>query len=102
MPAPSAKPQPATYEDILRLAEDLVDEIVNGDLVVSPRSAPAHARARSSFAIGIGGPLDIWSIGETSTNPPLDGRGSYIAAIFVSARHSTETPTIAAVTSLSR
>jgi Uma2 family endonuclease len=58
MLARSAKPRPATYEDILRLSENLVGEIVNGDLVVSPRPAPAHARASSSLTIGIGGPFD--------------------------------------------
>jgi Uma2 family endonuclease len=58
MPVASAKPRPATYQDILRLPENLVGEIVNGELVVSPRPAPAHARASSSLGMGIGGPFD--------------------------------------------
>jgi Uma2 family endonuclease len=58
MSAPSAKRRPATYQDLLRLPENVVGEIVNGDLVVSPRPAPAHARASSSLTISIGGPFD--------------------------------------------
>jgi hypothetical protein len=37
----------ATYEDILRLSENVVGEIVDGDLVVSPRPASRHALASS-------------------------------------------------------
>jgi Uma2 family endonuclease len=58
MPAPSTKLRPATYQDLLRLPENVVGEIVNGDLVVSPRPAPAHARASSSLTISLGGPFD--------------------------------------------
>lgn len=57
MPAP-AKMRIASYEDILRLPENVVGEIVNGELVVSPRPSPAHARAASSLGMGIGGPFD--------------------------------------------
>jgi Uma2 family endonuclease len=58
MSLPSTKSRPATYEDILRLPEHLVGQIVGGDLVVSPRPAPAHARATSSLTVEIGGPFD--------------------------------------------
>lgn len=58
MPLPSTKSRPASYEDILRLPENMVGEIVDGALIVSPRPAPAHARASSSLGIGIGGPFD--------------------------------------------
>ena len=57
MAAP-AKMRMASYEDILRLPENVVGEIVNGELVVSPRPSPAHARASSSLGMGIGGPFD--------------------------------------------
>jgi len=36
----------AAYDDLLRLPEHVVGEIVDGDLIVSPRPALAHARAR--------------------------------------------------------
>jgi Uma2 family endonuclease len=54
----SQRPGPPTYEDILALPEHLVGEIVDGDLIVSPRPAPAQARATSSLGIGIGRPFD--------------------------------------------
>ena len=55
---PMPKPRPATYEDIVRLPEHLVGEIIDGDLIVSPRPAPVHARASSSLGVEIGGPFD--------------------------------------------
>jgi len=58
MPSASTKSRPATYEDILRLPQNVVGEIVDGDLIVSPRPAARHARASSSLGIEIGGPFD--------------------------------------------
>ncbi|MGD0839391.1 MAG: Uma2 family endonuclease [Polyangia bacterium] len=58
MTLPAKRPRPARYEDILALPEHLVGEIVDGELVVSPRPAPAHARAASSLGMGIGRPFD--------------------------------------------
>ena len=37
--------RPATYDDLVALAENLVGEIVDDELWVSPRPAPRHARA---------------------------------------------------------
>jgi Uma2 family endonuclease len=45
--------RPATYEDLLKVPDHLVAEIVDGDLYTSPRPAPRHADASS----GIGGVL---------------------------------------------
>jgi Uma2 family endonuclease len=42
--------RPATYEDIVRLPENLVGELVAGELVVSPRPRVRHARAISGLA----------------------------------------------------
>lgn len=55
---------PATYEDLLAVPEHLVAEIIDGELVTSPRPAPRHADAgsglaaelRLSFDRGRGGP----------------------------------------------
>ena len=58
MPLPPGKPRPASYEDILRLPEHVVGEIIDGELIVSPRPAPLHARASSSLGVWIGGPFD--------------------------------------------
>jgi Uma2 family endonuclease len=59
-----AKKRPATYADLLALPENVVGEIVDGELIVSPRPAPRHAIATSSlggeimrpFGRGRGGP----------------------------------------------
>lgn len=48
----------ATYEDLQGLAEHLVGEILDGDLVTSPRPSSAHARAASSLGGEIYGPFD--------------------------------------------
>ena len=56
--------RPATYEDLLAVPEHLVAEIIDGELVTSPRPAPRHADAgsglgavlRVAFDRGSGGP----------------------------------------------
>jgi len=59
----------ATFDDLRDVPAHLVGEILNGDLVTSPRPAPPHAQAASSlsgelyapFQRGRGGP-DGWII----------------------------------------
>ena len=48
----------ATYDDLLRVPDHLVAEIIGGELVTSPRPAPAHARAASSLGGELYGPFD--------------------------------------------
>src|SRR5438105_4781801 len=63
---------PATYDDLLRLPEHVVGEIIAGELIVSPRPAPPHAIATSAiggelmgpFQFGKGGPGGWWIIDE--------------------------------------
>jgi hypothetical protein len=38
--------RPATYEDLVALPDNLVAEIVDGELHASPRPAPRHATVR--------------------------------------------------------
>ncbi len=52
------KKGPATYADIEALPEHLVGEIIDGELIVSPRPASPHAIAASRLGIEIGGPFD--------------------------------------------
>ena len=40
----------ATFDDLLDVLPHLVGEILNGDLVTSPRPAPMHAQAASSLS----------------------------------------------------
>ncbi|MEO1172980.1 MAG: Uma2 family endonuclease [Myxococcota bacterium] len=48
----------ATYADIEALPENQVGELVNGDLLVSPRPAGPHARAASVLGMELGPPFD--------------------------------------------
>lgn len=50
--------QPATYEDLLKVPDHLVAEIVDGDLYASPRPAPRHAHATSRLGGSLDGPFD--------------------------------------------
>ncbi len=64
--------QQASYEDLLRVPEHLVAEILNGELHAHPRPLPKHAVAASGvggelygpFSKGRGGPGGWWILGE--------------------------------------
>lgn len=64
--------KPATYEDLFNLPEHLVAEILDGELIVSPRPGPRHANTSSSlggklvppFGHADGGPGGWWIIDE--------------------------------------
>lgn len=46
--------KPATYQDILDLPEHLNGEIINGELVASPRPGPTHAWVSSALGSDVG------------------------------------------------
>lgn len=48
----------ATSDDLKQVPSNLVAEIINGELVTSPRPAPRHARAASSLGGELYGPFD--------------------------------------------
>ena len=50
--------QRATYEDLQAVSELLVGELIDGELVTSPRPSPSHARAASSLGGELYGPFD--------------------------------------------
>jgi Uma2 family endonuclease len=52
------KKRPATYADIEALPEHLVGEILDGELIVSPRPASPHAVAATRLTVELGGPFD--------------------------------------------
>jgi Uma2 family endonuclease len=47
----------ATYEDVLRAPEHLIAEILNGELITSPRSAGPHAEVSSVLGMDVGTPF---------------------------------------------
>ena len=48
----------ATYEDLQRVPDHMVAEILDGELFATPRPALPHARTGSALAAEIGGPFD--------------------------------------------
>jgi Uma2 family endonuclease len=70
----------ATYEDLLKVPDHLVAEIVDGELFTSPRPASRHARASSgvggklvpAFDHGDRGPGGWWIIDEPELHLPPD------------------------------
>ncbi len=48
----------ATYEDLLKLPEHLVGEIIDGELIATPRPASPHARASSIIGADLIVPFD--------------------------------------------
>ncbi len=55
MSAPA--PRFASFADLLKLPDNVVGEIVGGQLVTSPRPGPAHAFAATGLTISIGSPF---------------------------------------------
>lgn len=66
------KQRPATYEDLRALPETLVGELVEGELLASPRPSTAHSNVaggltdelRGPFQRGSGGPGGWWLLYE--------------------------------------
>src|SRR5437660_8135108 len=48
----------ATYDDLLKVPDHLVAEILDGDLYTSPRPSPRHALASSALGGALHGPYD--------------------------------------------
>jgi len=71
---------PATYEDLVKLPDHLVAEIVDGELHASPRPAPRHAVAyaratrllESAFDSGRTGPGGWWILAEPELHLEAD------------------------------
>ena len=56
MAHPRSGARPATYDDLLALPEHVIGEIIDGELIVSPRPAPRHAVATSVLSGELGPP----------------------------------------------
>jgi Uma2 family endonuclease len=49
----------ATYEDLVRLPENMIGELINGELYASPRPSGPHARFASVLGMIVGSRYDI-------------------------------------------
>jgi len=58
MPRVPPLDRPATYEDLEKVPDVMVAEIVDGELHATPRPAPRHVRVGSRLGMRIGGPFD--------------------------------------------
>ena len=58
MAQPDRTRRPATYDDLLRVPDPLVAEIVDGDLYATPRPSPRHSAASSGLGGALRGPFD--------------------------------------------
>ena len=83
--------KPATYADLLALPEGLLGQILNGELIASPRPTNRHALATSnlsislgSFSFGRGGPGGWWILYE----PELHLGGDILVADLAGWRRS--------------
>ncbi len=97
MADPGSKKPRATYQDVLDAPENMIAEIINGDLRLSPRPRPRHTRATTMLGYALGGPFDVgeggpggWiflkepelHLGEDVVVPDLAGwRRSRLAAV---------------------
>jgi Uma2 family endonuclease len=59
----SAPKRRATYQDVLDAPEGMNAEIINGELVLSPRPSGAHTRAGSTLGFLLGPPFDFGTNG---------------------------------------
>jgi hypothetical protein len=59
-PMPRVEPfdRPATYDDLIKVPDIQVAEIVDGELHASPRPTPRHAHAGAGVGTWLGPPYD--------------------------------------------
>lgn len=57
MSRPGLAKRPATYDDLVKVPDHLVAEILEGDLYATPRPAAPHALAASALGVEIGAPF---------------------------------------------
>ena len=107
MSGPTTTGRGATYEDLCEVPDHKVAEILDGELIVSPRPALRHSRARSAlgghlwapFQGGRGGPGGWWILDEPELHlsedivvPDLAGWGRERLAVVPDAAYLTLAP----------
>lgn len=58
MPDVAVRKRRATYEDLMKVPDTMVAEIIDGELFTSPRPALPHALVTSRLMVDLGGPFD--------------------------------------------
>ena len=48
--------QKATYDDLYNVPDNMIGEIIDGDLYTMPRPSPKHAKVTSDLGVVIGAP----------------------------------------------
>ncbi len=72
----SAHDKSATYEDVLAAPENMVAELIDGELLLQPRPAKRHTRVATTLLVelgrlfdrGLGGPGGWWILAEPETH----------------------------------
>jgi hypothetical protein len=72
---------PATYEDLVRVPDHLVAEIVDGELWTSPRPVPRHARAQTFVGATIATPY-AYSGQDHARPEPFDEVDVHLALVW--------------------
>ena len=95
----------ATYEDLIKVPDHLIAEIIAGELITSPRPGPRHVHAASSlggdivnpFQKGRGGPGGWWILDEPEIHlqgdilvPDLAGWRKEIVPVLPVSKHYFE------------
>ncbi len=61
--AKKAKKHDNLWENLCDLPENVIGEIFNNELIVSPRPSPRHISVSSSLGVQIGGPFQFFQKG---------------------------------------
>jgi Uma2 family endonuclease len=59
MSSTTHEPREATYDDLLALPDDVIGELIDGELLVSPRPAAPHTLAASALGVLLGAPYQF-------------------------------------------
>ncbi len=49
----------ATYDDLYHIADNMIGEIIDGELITTPRPAARHSHAASALGFELGPPFQI-------------------------------------------
>ena len=56
---PAEYQQIAVYEDLYKIPDNMIGQIIGGELIAMPRPSPRHVRSASVLSSRIGNPFDL-------------------------------------------